>query len=159
MLKLIARKKATWVSHQKMIPPSLYDKMVESMPIPSVEAMIMKDLSLLFLRRKNSPAKGEWWFPGGMIVRGETFKEALLRKVKEETGLDVNIIRFVGVYNRIFPERQDVTVAFLCRCFDDRVILNEEHSEYKFFDEVPSNIHPYLLKTIQDSNWREERTR
>lgn len=117
----------------------------------------MKDHSLLFLRRKNSPAKGEWWFPGGRIRKGETFRETLLREVKEETGLDVEIIRFVGIYSRIFPERHDITTVFLCRCIDDKIILNDEHSEHKFFKDVPSDIHPYLLETIEDSGWKEKK--
>lgn len=141
-----------------MIPSPLYEQILASMPIPSVEAIVMKDNSLLFLKRKNNPAKGEWWFPGGRIRKGETFRETLFREVKEETGLDVEVIRFVGVYCRIFPERQDVTIVFLCRCLDDKVILNDEHSDYRFFKGIPSNIHPYLLKAIQDSGWKAERT-
>ena len=38
---------------------SLYNKIVKYMPIPSVEAIIVKDGKILFLRRKNSPAKGQ----------------------------------------------------------------------------------------------------
>ncbi|MDQ1281103.1 MAG: hypothetical protein QG670_2367 [Thermoproteota archaeon] len=133
-----------------MIPSSLYKQIQEVMPIPSIEAVIMSEGFLLFLKRKNSPAKGEWWFPGGRIRKGETFKETLFREVKEETGLDVKIIEFIGVYNRIFPERHDITIVFLCRCFDEKVILNDEHSEFKFSKDIPSNIHPYLLETIAD---------
>ena len=120
------------------------------MPIPSVEAIIMKEDSFLFLRRKNNPAKGEWWFPGGRIMKGETFKETLIREVKEETSLDVKVIKLIGVYNRIFPDRHDITIVFLCRCFADKVILNDEHSEFKFSKDIPSDIHPYLIETIQD---------
>lgn len=121
------------------------------MPIASVEAIIIKDNALLFLKRKNNPVKGEWWFPGGRIRKGETFKETLYREVKEETGLAVDIIKFVGVYNRIFPDRHDVTIVFLCRCFDDEVTLNNEHSEYGFFKTPPQNIHPCLLQAIKES--------
>jgi len=32
--------------------------------------------------------------------------------------------------------------------------LNDEHSEFKFFKEIPEDIHSYLLKAIQDSGWR-----
>jgi len=121
------------------------------MPIASVEAIIMKDNAILFLKRKNNPAKGEWWFPGGRIRKGETFTETLYREAKEETGLAVNVIKFVGVYNRIFPDRHDVTIVFLCRCFDDEVTLNNEHSECRFFKNPPKNIHPYLLQAIKES--------
>jgi colanic acid biosynthesis protein WcaH len=65
------------------IPDSLYDKIVKCMPIPSVEAIIVKDNKLLFLRRKNSPARGQWWFPGEKIRKGESIEEALPREVKE----------------------------------------------------------------------------
>ena len=126
------------------------------MPIPSVEAMIVKDNFLLFLKRKHSPAKGEWWFPGGRIWKGEGFKETLFREVKEETGLPVNVIKFVGVYNRIFPDRHDITIVFLCKCFDDKVTLNEEHSEYRFFKNIPRGMHAYLLETIKDSGWKQQ---
>ena len=137
-----------------MIPSPFYEQTKALMPIPSVEAMIIKEDSLLFLRRKNSPAKGEWWFPGGRIRKGESFKETLFREVKEETGLDVDVVKFVGVYNRIFPERHDITIVFLCKCFDNRVILNDEHSEFQFFNEIPNNINPYLLDTIKESGWK-----
>jgi colanic acid biosynthesis protein WcaH len=71
------------------IPDPLYNEIVKLMPIPSVEAIIVRDGKLLFLRRKNYPAKGQWWFPGGRIRRGESIEEALLREVKEETVLTV----------------------------------------------------------------------
>ena len=134
-----------------MIPASLYNQIVNVMPIPSVEAMIMKDNALLFMKRKNSPAKGEWWFPGGRIHKGETFSETLYRKVKEETGLTVDIVKFVGVYNRIFPDRHDIAIVFLCRCHDKAVTLNNEHSEYRFFKKLPKDIHPLLLQVIKGS--------
>jgi colanic acid biosynthesis protein WcaH len=125
------------------------------MPIPSVEAMIVKeDNGLLFLKRKNNPARGQWWFPGGRMWKGEAFKETLYREVKEETGLAVEVIKFVGVYSRVFPDRHDITIVFLCRCFDNKVTLNVEHSEYRFFRNIPKGIHPYLLETIKDSGWK-----
>jgi colanic acid biosynthesis protein WcaH len=138
-----------------MISSPLYKQIRVLMPIPSVEALIMKDSSLLLLKRTNSPAKGEWWLPGGRIWRGETFEKTLYREVKEETALPVEVVKFVGVYNRIFPDRHDITIVFLCRCFSDKVALNEEHSEYRFFNNLPTYIHPYLLETIKDSGWEQ----
>lgn len=136
-----------------MIPSTFYEKIVDLMPIASVEAMITRNQSLLFLKRKNNPAKGEWWFPGGRIRKRETFKETLLREVGEETGLNVEIVKLVGAYNRIFPERHDVTVVFLCKCLGNAVTLSGEHSEYKFFKKTPRNVNPLLLRVIRDSGW------
>jgi len=139
-----------------VIPEQLYDKIVKSMPIPSVEAMIVRNDSLLFLRRKNSPAEGQWWFPGGRIRKGESLEEALSREVKQETGLEVKNHRLVNVYSRVFPKRHDITIVFLCKCNGEKIVLNDEHSEYKFFREIPNDLHPFLLRAIQDSDWKKE---
>lgn len=133
------------------IPFSLYDQIVRSIPISSVEAIIPKNNSLLFLKRNNSPARGRWWFPGGRIRKGETLEEALYREVNEETGLELIESKFVNVYSRIFDERHDITIAYLCKCKEDKIVLNDEHSEYIYFKSLPKTIHPYLIQVIQDS--------
>jgi len=132
------------------IPLTLYKLIVDLIPIASVEAIISKDNSLLLLRRQNSPAKGQWWFPGGRIRKGETFEEALYREVKEETGLEVIKSKLVNVYSRIFDKRHDISIAYLCKCKGDKIILNNEHSEYRYFKSLPKSIHPYLIQVIQD---------
>ena len=133
------------------IPSALYDQITKCMPIVSVEAVIIMDEALLFLRRNNQPAKGEWWFPGGRIRKGESFEQALRREVKEETGLEISVYKFINVYSRVFPERHDITVAYLCKCKKGKVKLNIEHSEYGFFKIMPIGLNPYLLETIRDS--------
>ena len=134
-----------------MIPSTLYKQIVNLIPIASVEAIIKKDETLLFLKRNNPPVKDQWWFPGGRIKKGETLKQALFREIKEETGLKIEIIKFVGVYSRIFTSRHDITIVFLCNCLDSKVILNDEHSKYGFFKKPPKNTHQYLLQAINDS--------
>ena len=132
------------------IPSSLYELIVDVLPISSVEAVILKDDKLLFLRRKNNPVKGQWWFPGGRIRKGETLAEALYREVKEETGLEVIKSELVNVYSRIFDERHDITIAYICKCKPDKITLNNEHSEYKYYKKLPKNINPYLIEVITD---------
>ena len=132
------------------IPSTLYELITDSIPIASVEAIISKDNSLLFLRRQNSPAKGQWWFSGGRIRKGETLGEALYREVKEETGLEVIESELVNVYSRIFDGRHDISIAYLCNCKGDKIVLNNEHTEYRYFKSLPKPIHPYLIQVIQD---------
>ena len=132
------------------IPLTLYELITDSIPIASVEAIISKGNSLLFLRRQNSPAKGQWWFPGGRIRKGETLEAALYREVKEETGLEVIESKLINVYSRVFDERHDIAIAYLCKCKGDKIILNNEHSEYKYFKRYPKSIHPHLIQVIQD---------
>jgi colanic acid biosynthesis protein WcaH len=106
--------------------------------------------ALLFLKRKNEPAKGEWWFPGGRIKKGESLEQALYREIKEETGLQISEHKLINVYSRIFPERHDITIVYLCKCKEGEIALNNEHSEYGLFKIVPVGLHSYLLEVIRD---------
>jgi colanic acid biosynthesis protein WcaH len=122
------------------------------MPIVSVEALIIINDKLLFLKRKNQPAKGQWWLPGGRMYKGESFEETLRREINEETGPQISSYKFINIYSRIFPERHDITVAFLCKC-EGKIVLNNEHSEYKLFQETPEDLHPYLTTLIKDAKY------
>lgn len=53
---------------------------------------------ILLVKRGTVVFKGYWAIPGGRIEVGESVEEALLREVKEETGLDVRIVRKIGEY-------------------------------------------------------------
>jgi len=153
----LTQKRKTSDSKEGWIPSSLYNQMAKSMPIPAVEAIIVRNGSLLFLKRNNIPVKGQWWFPGGRIRKGESLEEALFREVKEETGLNVIAYELVNVYSRVFPDRHDITIVYSCKCDGDTITLNGEHSEYKFFKDVPKDLHPCLLQAIHDSNWKRMR--
>jgi colanic acid biosynthesis protein WcaH len=130
------------------IPDALFEEIRKCLPIVSVEALIVIDGALLFLRRNNEPVKGEWWFPGGRIRKGESLQEALRREINEETGLQISDHGLINVYSRVFPARHDITIAYLCRCKQGKVVLNGEHSEFGLFKKMPAGLHSCLLETI-----------
>ena len=136
------------------IPKRLYDQIVSVMPVASVEAIIRdREDRILVLKRNNAPAKGEWWFPGGRVHKGETLSEALIREVKEETGLNIEVANLVGVYTRLFPERHDISIVFLCSLNDGNIRLNHEHSNAKFLSikKAIKELHPELQKVVKDA--------
>ena len=135
------------------LPSKLYNQIAKCLPIVSVEALIVADDGLLFLKRKNEPVKGEWWFPGGRIRKGESLDDALRREVREETGLELSHYRLINAYSRVFPERHDIAIVYLCKCNPGKVVLNDEHSEYAFFEEIPRDLHPCIRQTVADSKW------
>jgi colanic acid biosynthesis protein WcaH len=134
------------------IPSVLFDQIVKYIPIASVDAVIVIDNSLLLLRRNNSPAKGEWWFPGGRIKKGESLEEALRREIKEETGLEISEYKLINVYSRVFPQRHDITIAYLCKCKEGKITLNDEHSEYALLNGSDDGLHQYIIEVIRDCN-------
>jgi 8-oxo-dGTP diphosphatase len=70
-------------------------------PIVGVGAIILDGDQILLEKRKNSPGKGKWSVPGGLVDLGETAEEAVIREVKEETGLEVYDPRLVDVVSYI----------------------------------------------------------
>jgi len=103
---------------------------------------------VLLTRRADN---GLWCAPGGHLDFGETIEEACIREIKEETGLDVEIERLSGMYSvhyppHLFPERKgrDVfIVTFRCRVVGGTLTLNEEVTEFGWFD--PRRLPPDLL--------------
>ncbi|MBT0159115.1 NUDIX hydrolase [Candidatus Bathyarchaeota archaeon A05DMB-2] len=70
-------------------------------PVVGVGAIILDDGKILLEKRKNQPGKGKWAVPGGLVELGETIEDAVIREVKEETGLEVYDPRLVDVVNYI----------------------------------------------------------
>jgi len=57
-------------------------------PKVAVAALAVKDGKVLLVRRKYPPSAGKWSLPGGHVELGERLEEAVLRELKEETGID-----------------------------------------------------------------------
>ena len=66
-------------------------------PVVGVGAVILEGDKILLEKRKNMPSKGKWSVPGGLVELGESVENAVVREVKEETGLDVYAPRLVDV--------------------------------------------------------------
>ena len=68
---------------------------------PKIAAVVLisTDDKLVLVRRATEPAIGRWSFPSGYVDRGEAVEDAAIREVKEETGLEVRLKDFVGLYS------------------------------------------------------------
>jgi ADP-ribose pyrophosphatase YjhB (NUDIX family) len=81
--------------------------------------VIDRDRALL-IRRGHEPLKGEWSIPGGMLELGEELATGVRRELKEETGLDVEPLECILVFDRIMREGKRVKyhyviIDYLCR--------------------------------------------
>ena len=83
-----------------IIPPEQYDQILKTMPIPCVDLLVVdNERNILLIKRRNEPAKGQWWFPGGRVHYKETRCEAAIRKLKEECGLEAIEIHELGTFD------------------------------------------------------------
>jgi 8-oxo-dGTP diphosphatase len=96
--------------------------------------MILKDAQgrCLLLRRsmdsKNNP--GKWDFPGGKVDTGESFDQALLREVAEETKLSVVIDRLIGSTQSESPSNRIVYLLLEGRVESGTLALSSEHDDF-----------------------------
>jgi 8-oxo-dGTP diphosphatase len=95
---------------------------------------------ILLIRRGSDPYEGYWALPGGFVEVGETLEEAAAREAEEETGLEVEIIRLVGVYSD--PDRDprghNVSCAYLAHAQSGELSAATDADEASFLD--PSTV-------------------
>jgi len=84
-------------------------------PILAVDAIIELDDGVVLIKRKYEPFG--WAIPGGIVDEGESCEHAVVREAKEETGLDVKVIRQLGTYSdpKRDPRKHVVSVVFICK--------------------------------------------
>jgi len=70
-------------------------------PIVGVGAVIVHEGKILLEKRKSAPGKGKWSVPGGLVELGESIEQAVIREVKEETGLEVEEPRLIDVVDDV----------------------------------------------------------
>ena len=88
----------------KMLPEEIYGEIVRRVPVVCVDVVIQRSTGeVLLVRRGMEPVKGYWWWPGGRMLKGETFFSAAKRKAQQETGLECTPQKLLGTYNTVFP--------------------------------------------------------
>ena len=111
------------------------DRQYPDHPLLGVGAVIVHNGHVLLVRRANPPLKGEWSIPGGLVETGETIKEALVREVREETGLEIEPVKLVEVFERILRDEESrvqyhfVLIDYLCRVVQGEALAASDVSE------------------------------
>lgn len=118
----------------------------------------LRDMVLLHLRND----KPNWSLPGGPPEFGESIAQCAIRETKEETGVDIELLRLVGIYSTpgywIFDYPDGNEVHAFAAAFESRVISGSlrpnmiDSLDVKWFptDQLPRNIMPMHPKVIVD---------
>ncbi|NOY78799.1 MAG: NUDIX hydrolase [Calditrichaeota bacterium] len=89
-------------------------------PVPTVDIIIEVDTpdgrkGIVLIERKNIPHG--WAIPGGFVDYGESCEQAAVREAKEETSLDVRLVRQLGAYSdpKRDPRQHTISIVFVAR--------------------------------------------
>lgn len=137
------------------IPFKLYKKIIDLLPILCVDVIISYKGKFLLVKRKNEPAKGRWWLPGGRVSKGETIEKAVKRKIKEELGINVKILKTLGYYEKHFKENEFglksgihvLSIVFLASPLSLKIKLDNQSAGWRFSKKLPKalKIKPFNL--------------
>lgn len=133
--------------------------------VPAASAVVVDNERRILLHRRRD--NNLWSLPGGAMELGESITQAIIREVEEETGLQVRVVRLIGVYTD--PEhvikysdgeiRQQFSVCFACVPESGFIRASDESYEVRFFpfDDIQGiSIHPSQVIRIKDYLYNKE---
>lgn len=100
------------------------------------KALIQKDGKFLVLKKAGKGTEDDlgWETPGGhMDHQDESLEECLLREVKEETGVEINILNIFRTFtNKDRSTETFVGINYLCEYQSGNVVLSDEHYDHRW---------------------------
>lgn len=151
------------IPQDRKAPFGVFAKTVQYYPMVSVNIILKNDKDeYLWVKRKNNPAIGEWWVPGGRLFNGETIAQGAVAVLKNETGITGELIYqspeyFEEIFDatswdntdrHIYPSDIESvhylgTVVVMKIKNQTKIKLDDQSKEYKWSTEILSE-HPYL---------------
>src|SRR3954463_9370926 len=139
-----------------------------SSPLVGVGGVGGDENRVLLVQRGPEPSKGQWSIPGGLIDVGETLREAVIREVKEETGLEVEPLELIELLDRIYREdgrvRYHYVIAdYLCRVTGGAPLAASDADAVRWVERAEWNSHSALrldpiTTRVIEAAWQRART-
>lgn len=142
----------------KPIPSEDWAKIVANVPIVSVDLVIEHDGGVVLGKRENEPAKGEWFVPGGTVLKNESRTDAAHRVAIEELGESITIDEELGVFEHCYDtaevegvdSKHYVATAFRCHFEGDtpNIAADDQHDSLDVFYPPFEGFHPYVSRYL-----------
>lgn len=124
-----------------------------------VGAFILNEKNELLLQKRAVPAeKDHWCIPGGRLEMFETLEHAVIREAKEETDLDIEVLKLMGVCDHIIKDENAhwVATSYLCKIKNGtpKIVEPDKASDMRWFplNELPDKLTITTKKALADYN-------
>lgn len=124
-------------------------------PILGVGALVFDGDLVLLVQRGNEPLKGWWSLPGGAVEAGERVEDAVCREVLEETNLEVRVVRFGEIFERIMPdaagaiEYHYVLLDYVCEVYGGTLRAGSDSADVRWFSPEELKELPITSGTLE----------
>lgn len=145
---------------EKPIPDDEWRTIVANVPLVSVDLVIEHDGGVLLGKRENEPVKGEWFVPGGTVLKNESRTEAVHRVAEAELGESVVIDDCIGTYEHFYEtaategvdSKHYLATAYFCHFdrSDPELGGDDQHSALQVFRPPFDKYHPYIKRYLDD---------
>ena len=118
-------------------------------PLIGVGAVVVDRGRVLLVQRGTEPARGQWSLPGGLIELGESLTDAVVREVREETGLNVEPVELIELLDRIYRQGERVryhyvVADYLCRVAGGELRADSDAAQVRWVERAEWNSHSAL---------------
>lgn len=103
-------------------------------PVPAVGVICFRGDEVLLIRRGKAPRLGQWSIPGGRVEPGERLAKTALRELREETGVEAELLGLVDVIDGVWPEhgRHYVLIDYAARWIAGEPVAGDDAAETAF---------------------------
>ncbi len=144
--------------HDDHVPEATFATCLEHLPQVCVEVVVETDGGVLLARRTNEPARGEWFWPGGRLYKGEDLESAARRVAREELGLAVAVRELLGARSHFWDrtavegleDRHTVNLVYRVAPTekDPTVALDDQHDAHRVLREPEPGLHEHVREYV-----------
>jgi len=112
-----------------------YNNELHKAPAVAVDGLLLRDVRVLLIKRNKDPYKDHLAVPGGFVDFAESAEDAIVREMREETGLEVRVKRIFDVrsgYGRD-PRGHTISIVFLLDEIGGELKAGDDAAEADFF--------------------------
>jgi len=102
-------------------------------PVPCVGVVCLRGAEVLLIKRGKEPRLGQWSIPGGRMEWGETVTDAALRELREETGVEAELLGLIEVLDHISEHGHAVLIDFAARWTSGEPVSGDDAADARFF--------------------------